>query len=227
MSRLRVEFESIDFNRRFIATVPKGHDPIALRELFSPGFLDWTTSIDREVSFGASDRQLYFLWKLRELHPRRARARPRQRRRPLPPRPLRARGGRRRDLPDGPLVRGHGAVPGVGAEVGVGSRRGRADRRAWVWLGGEVAGRIQPGPKVWTQRHRELHNRVPCSGVGNVQFVTADDRPATFPSPPNLSPPASRLRREPNARPTPTRPRSPDRPAAGPRSSRGRRGPSG
>ena len=37
MSRLRVEFESIDFNRRFIATVPKGHDPIALRELFSPG----------------------------------------------------------------------------------------------------------------------------------------------------------------------------------------------
>jgi len=66
MSRLRVEFESIDFNRRFIATVPKGHDPIALRELFSPGFLTWTTSIDREVSFGASDRQLYFLWKLRE-----------------------------------------------------------------------------------------------------------------------------------------------------------------
>lgn len=67
LSRLRVEFESIEFNRRFIATVPKGHDPIALRELFSPGFLTWTTSIDREVSFGASDRQLYFLWHLREL----------------------------------------------------------------------------------------------------------------------------------------------------------------
>ncbi len=50
MSRLRVEFESIDFNRRFIATVPKGHDPIALRELFSPAFLTWTTSIDREVA---------------------------------------------------------------------------------------------------------------------------------------------------------------------------------
>ena len=66
MSRLRVEFESIEFNRRFIATVPHGHDPIALRELFSPGFLTWTTSIDREVSFGASERQLYFLWKLRE-----------------------------------------------------------------------------------------------------------------------------------------------------------------
>ncbi len=66
MSRLRVQFESIDFNRRFIATVPAGHDPIALRELFSPGFLDWTSSIDREVSFGASERQLYFLWHLRE-----------------------------------------------------------------------------------------------------------------------------------------------------------------
>ena len=95
----------------FIATVPKGHDPIALRELFSPGFLDWTTTIDREVDFGASDRQLYFIWHLRELHPRRARARPRQRRQPLPPRPLRARGGRRSDLPDGPLVRRHGALP--------------------------------------------------------------------------------------------------------------------
>lgn len=66
-SRLRVQFESIDFNRRFIATVPAGHDPIALRELFSPGFLAWTTTIDREVDFGASDRQLYFLWRLREL----------------------------------------------------------------------------------------------------------------------------------------------------------------
>jgi hypothetical protein len=65
LSRLRVEFESIEFNRRFIATVPTGHDPIAVRELFSPGFLDWTTGIDREVGFGASDRQLYFLWRLR------------------------------------------------------------------------------------------------------------------------------------------------------------------
>jgi hypothetical protein len=67
LSSRRVEFESIDFNRRFIATVPKGHDPIALRELFSPGFLSWTTTIDREVDFGASDRQMYFLWRLREL----------------------------------------------------------------------------------------------------------------------------------------------------------------
>jgi len=66
LSRLRVEFESIDFNRRFIATVPSGHDPIAVRELFSPGFLDWASGIDREVGFGASERQLYFLWRLRE-----------------------------------------------------------------------------------------------------------------------------------------------------------------
>ncbi len=66
-SSLRVQFESIDFNERFIATVPQGHDPIAVRELFSPGFLDWATTIDRDVDFGASDRQMYFLWRLREL----------------------------------------------------------------------------------------------------------------------------------------------------------------
>lgn len=62
----RVEFESIEFNRRFLATVPSDHDPIALRELFSPGFLTWTTSIDREVDFGGLDRQLYLMWRLRE-----------------------------------------------------------------------------------------------------------------------------------------------------------------
>lgn len=65
-SGLRVEFESVEFNRRFIATVPRGHDPVALRELFGPGLLDWTTTIDREVDFGASDQQMYFLWRLRE-----------------------------------------------------------------------------------------------------------------------------------------------------------------
>jgi hypothetical protein len=62
----RVEFESIDFNRRFIATVPSEHDPVALRELFSPGFLAWTTTMTGEVDFGVNDRQLWFLWRLRE-----------------------------------------------------------------------------------------------------------------------------------------------------------------
>lgn len=66
-SSLRVQFESIEFNRRFTATVPSGHDPIAVRELFSPGFLEWTTTIDREVDFGASESQMYFLWRLHEL----------------------------------------------------------------------------------------------------------------------------------------------------------------
>src|SRR4029079_18924275 len=33
----KVEFESIDFNKRFLATVPSEYDPVALRELFSPG----------------------------------------------------------------------------------------------------------------------------------------------------------------------------------------------
>jgi hypothetical protein len=65
-SRKRVKFESIDFNERFIATVPADHDPIALRELFSPNFLDWASSIDRSVDSGANDKQFYFLWRLQE-----------------------------------------------------------------------------------------------------------------------------------------------------------------
>lgn len=67
VSRNRVQFESIDFNRRFIATVPREHDPIALRETFSPGFLDWVAGISAEVDFGVGERQLYFHWTLREL----------------------------------------------------------------------------------------------------------------------------------------------------------------
>ncbi|MGI8460247.1 MAG: hypothetical protein ACR2OC_01235 [Solirubrobacterales bacterium] len=65
-SRHRVEFESLDFNKRFLATVPSDHDPIALRELFGPAFLDWVTTIDRDIDFGVSERQIYFLWRLRE-----------------------------------------------------------------------------------------------------------------------------------------------------------------
>ena len=65
-SRRKVEFESIDFNRRFLATVPSEYDPVALRELFSPGFLDWVARISNEIDFGITDRQLYFLWRLRE-----------------------------------------------------------------------------------------------------------------------------------------------------------------
>jgi hypothetical protein len=65
-SRRRVEFESIDFNKRFIATVPKDHDPVALRELFSPGFIDWITRIPTEVDFGITDQQLFFHWRLRQ-----------------------------------------------------------------------------------------------------------------------------------------------------------------
>ena len=66
VSRRKVEFESLEFNQRFLATVPEDHDPVALRELFSPGFLSWTTTIDREVDFGINDRQFWFLWRLRE-----------------------------------------------------------------------------------------------------------------------------------------------------------------
>jgi hypothetical protein len=65
-ARRRVEFESIDFNKRFIATVPRDHDPVALRELFSPAFIDWTTQIPAEVDFGITEQQLFFHWRLRE-----------------------------------------------------------------------------------------------------------------------------------------------------------------
>jgi hypothetical protein len=61
-----VEFESIEFNRRFQATVPSEYDPVKLRELFSPGFLTWATTMSGEIDFGVNDRQLWFLWHLRE-----------------------------------------------------------------------------------------------------------------------------------------------------------------
>jgi hypothetical protein len=62
----KVEFESIDFNKRFLATVPKEYDPVALRETFSPGFLSWATTISNEVDFGVLEQQLYLHWRLRE-----------------------------------------------------------------------------------------------------------------------------------------------------------------
>jgi hypothetical protein len=61
----KVEFESIEFNHRFLATVPKEYDPVALRETFSPGFLSWATTIENEIDFGVLERQLYFHWRLR------------------------------------------------------------------------------------------------------------------------------------------------------------------
>jgi hypothetical protein len=65
-SRRKVEFESIEFNRRFLATVPSEYDPVSLRELFSPGFLDWVARIEDEIDFGITEGQLFFLWRLRE-----------------------------------------------------------------------------------------------------------------------------------------------------------------
>ena len=65
-SRRRVEVETIEVNKRFIATVPHDHDPVALRELFSPGFIDWITRIPAQVDFGITDQQLFFHWRLRE-----------------------------------------------------------------------------------------------------------------------------------------------------------------
>ncbi len=36
----------------FWATVPKEYDPVSLRELFSPGFLTWVTTMTGEIDFG-------------------------------------------------------------------------------------------------------------------------------------------------------------------------------
>ena len=46
---------------------PRDHDPVALRELFSPAFIDWITRLPAEVDFGITDSQLFFHWRLREL----------------------------------------------------------------------------------------------------------------------------------------------------------------
>jgi hypothetical protein len=62
----KVEFESLDFNKRYWTTVPSEYDPVALRELFGPGFLSWVTTMTGEIDFGVNDRQLWFMWRLRE-----------------------------------------------------------------------------------------------------------------------------------------------------------------
>jgi hypothetical protein len=39
---------------------------VALRELFSPAFIDWITRMPAEVDFGITEQQLFFHWRLRE-----------------------------------------------------------------------------------------------------------------------------------------------------------------
>ena len=40
----------------------------------APAFSTWATTIDREVDFGATDGQIYFMWRMRERTPGGARA---------------------------------------------------------------------------------------------------------------------------------------------------------
>ena len=120
-SRRKVEFESIDFNRRFLATVPSEHDPVALREIFSPAFLEWVTAIDNEIEFGVSEQQLWFLWRLRDRSREQLEAALDQRRRAVQAGSKRGRGVGRPHLPGRPLARGLEAVPG------------RAEPRRVVW----------------------------------------------------------------------------------------------
>ena len=130
-SRRKVEFESIEFNKRFLATVPSEYDPVALRETFSPGFLDWVTTIDNEIDFGVSEQQLWFLWRLGDRTPRAARGGARQRRRAVQAGAQRDRGVGRPHLPGGPLARRAGAVPGqLSCPAGACALRLRSSRRA-------------------------------------------------------------------------------------------------
>ena len=106
----KVEFESLDFNKRFIATVPKEHDPVALRELFSPGFLEWTTTMTGEIDFGVNDRQLWFLWRLGERSEAGAEGGAEERRPALQAHPRGDGGERHPHLPARSLARRPGAV---------------------------------------------------------------------------------------------------------------------
>ena len=125
----KVEFESIDFNQRFWATVPKEYDPVALRELFSPGFLAWVTTMTGEIDFGVNDRQLWFLWRLRERSEAELKDGAEKRRAAVQT----AAGGDGRErhphLPARTLARGPGAVPGESSERtgGVVARVARED----------------------------------------------------------------------------------------------------
>ncbi len=63
-SRRRVEFESLDFNKRFIATVPKDHD--RWRCASSSVRASSTGSRrSRRGRFGITEKQLFFHWRLR------------------------------------------------------------------------------------------------------------------------------------------------------------------
>ena len=68
-SRARSNSSRIDFNKRFWTTVPEEYDPVSLRELFGPGFLAWVTTMSGEIDFGVNDRQLWFMWRLKERSP--------------------------------------------------------------------------------------------------------------------------------------------------------------
>ena len=65
-SRRRVEFESIDFNKRFIATVPQRARPGRPARALQPRLPRLDDADPAEIDFGITDRQLFFLWRLRE-----------------------------------------------------------------------------------------------------------------------------------------------------------------
>ena len=65
-SRRRVEFESVDFNKRFLATVPQRPRPGRAARALQPGVPRLDHAIPAEVDFGITEQQLFFHWRLRE-----------------------------------------------------------------------------------------------------------------------------------------------------------------
>ena len=112
MSRRRVRFESIEFNKRYIATVPKDHDPVALRELFSPAFIDWITQASGRGRLRHHRQPALLSLAPARADAVRARGRPRRGSRHL--QGPAAGDGRERahHLQPGPLERGPRALPG-------------------------------------------------------------------------------------------------------------------
>lgn len=65
-TRNQVRFESIDFNRRYLVTVPSGYSGTELHQLFSPATIGWATGLGPACDFGILEGQMWILWRYRQ-----------------------------------------------------------------------------------------------------------------------------------------------------------------
>jgi hypothetical protein len=63
----RVQFESIEFNRRYLVTVPEEYTQGKLRELFSPSLIEWLVAQDNALEFGIGRQELWVFWRYSQL----------------------------------------------------------------------------------------------------------------------------------------------------------------